>query len=79
MSDSVIIAIVTGIVTTVTGIFSLITLWMQLKTKSKVDVVEKKLDDNFKQANGHFTQLLDAKSKLAKEEGKQEEKTHPSK
>lgn len=40
----------------------------------KVDTVERKLDENFKQANGHFTKLLRTTNKLAKEEGKQEEK-----
>lgn len=74
MSDAVIISIVTGIVTTVTGIFSLITLRMQLKTKSKVDVVEKKLDENHKQQNGNLTKLLKTTADLAtaNEKAKQE-------
>lgn len=67
MSDSVIISIVNGLVL-------IITLIINLKMKSKVDTVDKKLDANFEQANGHFTKLLDTTAKLAKVEGKAEEK-----
>lgn len=40
------------------------------KSNAKVDTVEKKLDANFEQANGHFSKLLEMK----KAEGKAEEK-----
>lgn len=72
MSDAVLIAIVSGV-------FSTIALIINLKANKKINTVDKKLDENFKQANGHFTQLLETTSKLAKEEGKQEEKDNPTK
>ena len=35
------------------------------KLLEKVDVVEKKLDENHKQANGHFSELLESAKQLA--------------
>lgn len=76
-TNELILGIVTLFFTAV--VTPLMIYFLNKKQSAKVDVVEKKLDENFKQANGHFTKLLEAKSKLAKEEGKQEEKKHPSK
>lgn len=58
MSDTVIISIVSGIV-------SIITLYIQLRMKAKVETVDKKLDENHKQQNGNLDKLLKATEQLA--------------
>lgn len=58
MSDAVAISIVTGVV-------SIVTLIIQLKMKSKVDTVDRKLDENHKQQNGNLDKLLKTTEQLA--------------
>lgn len=68
--------LILGVVTLIfSGIITPVIIYiLHKKSNAKVDTVEKKLDANFEQANGHFTKLLDTTAKLAKVEGKAEEK-----
>jgi hypothetical protein len=82
MSDAVQLAIISGV-------FSLLTLVVtHMINKStrrrmdgvgnKVDVVEKKLDENHRLTNGHMDNLLKTTKALGEEIGKQKEKDNPS-
>lgn len=54
-----VIALISAIVTPI-----VVVLAAKIQAK-KIDVVEKKLDENHKLANGHFTQLLKTTAELA--------------
>lgn len=70
-TTKVLLAVIASVSTLVTPI---VLFYVSRKTDKKVAAVETKLDENFKQANGHFTKLLDTTAKLSKEEGRKEEK-----
>lgn len=79
MSDAVQLAIITGVFSLLTII---VTHFINMSTRrrmdgvgNKVDVVEKKLDENHKLTNGHIAKLLDTTKALGKQEGKAQEKS----
>lgn len=73
MSDALILGIVLPIITAVSA---WVTIWLNgriaaklqaqiAETTSKVNTVEKKLDENHKQQNGNLTKLLETTKQLA--------------
>lgn len=71
-----ILSLFTAIITLCTPIVVFV---LNKRQGKKIDVVEKKLDHNFEQANGHFTKLLETTAALSKEEGKKEQRENPKK
>jgi hypothetical protein len=82
MSDAVQLAIISGVFSLATLV---VTHMINKSTRrrmdgvgNKVDVVEKKLDENHRLTNGHMDNLLKTTKALGEEIGKQKEKDNPS-
>lgn len=85
MSETIILAIISGVITVVLAIFTFISLKIQLKNNiiiaqisSRQDInalhINDKVDEYHKEVNGKMTKLLETTEALGKAKGKAEEK-----